>query len=28
VLGGTIYAAQGSLDDDREYRAATRRCAA
>lgn len=28
VLGGTIYAAQGSLDDDREYRAATHRCAA
>lgn len=28
VLGGTVYAAQGSLDDDREYRAATHRCAA
>ncbi len=28
VLGGTVYEAQGSLDEDRDYRAATRRCAA
>ncbi len=26
--GGTVFEAKGSLDQDREYRAATRRCAA
>ncbi len=28
VLGGTVYEAPKSLDSDRDYRAATRRCAA
>lgn len=28
VLGGTVYEADGSLDEDRDYRDATRRCAA
>jgi hypothetical protein len=28
VQGGTVYEAEGSLDEDRDYRDATRRCAA
>lgn len=28
VLGGTVYEASVSLDEDRDYRATTRRCAA
>lgn len=28
VLGATVYEAKGTLDQDRDYRAATRRCAA
>ncbi len=28
VAGGTVYEASGTLDEDRDYRAATRRCAA